>query len=177
MAGFSNYWRNKAVSHLFGKEVYTPSATKYVGLSLSDPGRDGLGVLEPTGGGYSRVSASSDVWGLASGGTIRNASAIQFVATGSWGTVSYFVVYDSPTGGNLLCYGTVTPIAITVGTWEFAIGAMSVTLTLPNYVRDQILNHMFGKATYTAPASYYLGMSSSDPLVDGSGLAEPVGSG
>jgi len=40
MAGFSNYWRNKAVSHLFGKEVYTPSATKYVGLSLSDPANE-----------------------------------------------------------------------------------------------------------------------------------------
>lgn len=35
------------------------------------------------------------------------------------------------------------------------------------YLRDKILEHVTGKATYTRPSSTYLGLLKSDPTVDG----------
>lgn len=39
---------------------------------------------------------------------------------------------------------------------------------------DEILDHLFGKGSYTPP-TIYVGLSTADPLDDASGLAEPVG--
>ncbi len=44
-----------------------------------------------------------------------------------------------------------------------------------DYLNSEIAKHVFGKATYTAPAHLYLVLSTADPLGDGSGLAEPSG--
>jgi hypothetical protein len=41
------------------------------------------------------------------------------------------------------------------------------------YLINKILGHVFGKASYTPPSFIYLGLSSSDPLVDGTGIVEP----
>ena len=49
------------------------------------------------------VSAS---FGAASGGTTSNSGAIEFAAaTGSWGSVSHFGLFDASSSGNLLIHG------------------------------------------------------------------------
>ena len=50
-------------------------------------------------------------------------------------------------------------------------------MSFANTLEAQILDHLFGLATWTAPTNLYIGLSTADPLDDGSGLAEPVGSG
>jgi len=52
MGGFSNYWENKILDHIFGKGSYAPP-TIYVGLSTADPTDDGSGLAEPSGNAYS----------------------------------------------------------------------------------------------------------------------------
>lgn len=44
-----------------------------------------------------------------------------------------------------------------------------------NYLENELLDHVFGAAAYTAPATLYLALSTADPLDDGSGLNEPSG--
>ena len=46
--------------------------------------------------------------------------------------------------------------------------------SMSNYLENKVLDHIFGKATYTA-STVYVGLSTADPLEDGSGLAEPSG--
>ncbi len=42
----------------------------------------------------------------ASGGTTDNSAAVEFAAaTGSWGTISHFGIYDASSSGNLLIHG------------------------------------------------------------------------
>ena len=41
---------------------------------------------------------------------------------------------------------------------------------------NEILDHLFGKGTYTPP-TIYVGLSTADPTDDGTGLAEPSGGG
>lgn len=45
-----------------------------------------------------------------------------------------------------------------------------------DYLEDKVLDHVTGKTAYTKPTCY-IGVSTADPLDDGSGLAEPVGNG
>jgi len=49
-------------------------------------------------------------------------------------------------------------------------------MTLSNYLELELLDHLFGKGAYTPP-TIYVGLSTADPLDDGSGLAEPSGNG
>jgi hypothetical protein len=46
-----------------------------------------------------------------------------------------------------------------------------------DYLEDELLDHVFGNAAFTAPGTIHVALSTADPLDDGSGLAEPVGNG
>ena len=108
MGGFSDYWENKILDHIFGKGSYTPP-TIYVGLSTADPTDSGSGLAEPSGNGYARVQTSASDWDDASNGTIENSSDITFTqATGNWGTITHFTLFDAATAGNMLAYGALS---------------------------------------------------------------------
>jgi len=48
-------------------------------------------------------------------------------------------------------------------------------MSFANYWENEILDHIFGKGSYTAPSNIYVGLSAADPLDDASGLSEPSG--
>ena len=130
MGSFSNHWENEILDHLFGKGTYTPP-TIYVGLSTADPGDDGSGLAEPSGGAYARVATTGSDWNAAGGGALDNANAIEFSeATASWGTITHFALFDAATGGNMLAHGSLTASkTISSGdTASVAAGALDVTL-------------------------------------------------
>lgn len=131
MAGsYSDYLELKVLDHLLGLTSYTPPATLYVALYTSAPS-DGGGGTEISGNGYARVAVTNNAtnWPAASGGQKSNGTAITFsVATGSWGTVVAFGLFDASTGGNLLMWATLgTSKAISSGqAAQFPIGALVV---------------------------------------------------
>jgi hypothetical protein len=130
MGSFSDYWENEILDHLFGKGSYAPP-TIYVGLSTADPGDDGTGLSEPSGNGYARVATLAADWNIASGGSLDNANALAFAeATGNWGTVTHFALFDAAAGGNVLAHGALTGSkAISSGdTARFAAGDLDVSL-------------------------------------------------
>lgn len=102
-----------------------------LGTGASDAGLTG----EPSGAGYARQSVTFSE----SGGTITSAGAITFgPATGSWGTMSHFGVFDASTGGNLLFWGVIgedaapgtpAPKAISSGdSLSFGAGKLSLAV-------------------------------------------------
>jgi len=130
MGSFADYWEDEILDHIFNKGAYT-APTIYVGLSTADPTDTGGGLAEPSGNGYTRVTTAAGDWTVSSGGAISNANALTFPqATGSWGTVSHFALFDASSGGNMLAHGSLgTPQAIVAGnTPEFAVGDLDVTL-------------------------------------------------
>ncbi len=44
-----------------------------------------------------------------------------------------------------------------------------------DYLENELLDHVWGAAAYTPPVTLYVGLSTTDPLDDGSGITEPVG--
>lgn len=123
----SNYLENALINATLRNTSYTSPATVYVGLFTSDPTDAGSGT-EVSGGSYARKAAT---FGSPSNGASSISSAIEFdQATGSWGTVTHFGIYDASTSGNLLYHGALT-VSKTIDTgdvFKFASGALSVTL-------------------------------------------------
>ena len=140
MGSFSDHWENKILDHVFGKALYNatlgtggtyPDVTIYVGLSTAAPSDDGSGLAEPVGNAYARVQTAAADWNAATDGALDNANDITFPeATGSWGTLTHFVLFDAATGGNMLAHGALTASkAISSGdVAKFAAGNLDVSL-------------------------------------------------
>lgn len=129
MTALTDYLEGKFLDHLFGKATFsTPSV--YVGLSQADPGEDGTGVSEPSGGSYARVSTAPADW-TRSANTMSNSGEIVFpTATGDWGTITHFFLADASSGGNILVKGalTTTKAVTTDDIAKFPAGDLSLSL-------------------------------------------------
>ena len=83
------------------------SGTYSLALFLPDPTASGTGT-EASGGGYARKVISFDAPSLVAGKQqVKNTDAVDYgVITADIGTVSYWGIFDSQTGGNLLWFGS-----------------------------------------------------------------------
>jgi hypothetical protein len=126
MSAMSDYLENEILDHILGTGAYTMPTTVYVGLSTGSFNDDNSGT-ELSGSNYARESIS---FGAASSGTASNDAAVEFnAATGSWGTVSHFGIFDALTSGNLLIHGALTASKVieTGDILKIAIGDMDIT--------------------------------------------------
>jgi hypothetical protein len=122
----SDYLENEILDHILGTGAYTMPTTVYVGLSTGSFNDDNSGT-ELSGSGYARQSIA---FNAASSGTADNSGAVDFpAATGSWGTVSHFGLFDASTSGNLLIHGALTASkAVATGDiLRIAAGDMDIT--------------------------------------------------
>ena len=128
----STYIANALLAHQVGKTAYT-MPTVYLALSSTTPAAAGTGVTEPSGGSYARV-ATTGLWGTASAGSITNSSAITFpTATADWAAaanMTYGVLYDAATGGNMLGFGALTVPKNTLNGDTSSIPVSGITMTL-----------------------------------------------
>jgi len=130
MGSFSDYWEDKILDHIFGKVNYTPPNI-YVALSTSNPFDDASGLAEPTGNAYARVETSASGWNVASGGSLDNANDILFPkATGSWGTITHFALFDSATEGNMLAHGTLSQPKVVDSSFTATFDAGDLNISL-----------------------------------------------
>lgn len=179
MGSLSNYAENKLLDHVFKVTSFTVPTNIYVGLSTADPGEAGAGLAEPSGNAYARVQMNS--WSAASSRANANAGTVTFpTATGSWGTITHYAIFDASTGGNMLGYGTLTTANAVVNgnIVVFAIGEIDVTFSaggMSTYLANKLLDHMFKTTPYTVPTNIYVGLSTANPGDSGGALAEPSG--
>jgi hypothetical protein len=127
MAAFSNYLENALINGTLRATSYTAPTTVYVGLFTSDPTDDGSGT-EISGNAYARQSAT---FAAPSNGASSTSADIQFPqATGTWGTVGWFGIFDALTTGNLMYHGALT-VSKTIETGDvFKIASGNLTVTL-----------------------------------------------
>lgn len=83
------------------------SGTYYLALFLTDPTAAAMGT-EASGGGYARKIITFGAPSLVSGRQqVTNTAAVDYgVITADIGTVSYWGIFDSQSGGNLLWFGS-----------------------------------------------------------------------
>ena len=124
MAALSNYAELELLDHLLGTGAYTMPSQVYMALYTAAP-NDAGGGTEVSGSGYSRQAID---FAAASGGQAANSAAVTFTATGNWGTVTHFGLFDAATSGNLLVHGALTASREILNGDEqvFAIGDVTV---------------------------------------------------
>jgi len=129
--------RQRYLDAYFGRTSLNAPSTLYVGFSTTTPNDSGGNVTEPSGNGYERIAVTNNTtnWPNAStsGGvtTKTNANDIKFPeATGSWGTVTHWVLYEQQTGGTPVYFAALdTAKAITAGDEPYIkAGSMKITL-------------------------------------------------
>ena len=103
---------NLFLDHLVGTDLIEGRGTSvHIGLSSTAPNRDGSGYTEPAAAtGYARVGIGKNTnlqcMEKAKSGAATNESTIFFPeAMASWGKLTYYLLFDAATGGNLLAYG------------------------------------------------------------------------
>lgn len=125
----SDYLELKVLDHLLGGPDYARPATVYIALFTSAPTDAAGSGTEVSGGSYARaaVTNNSTNWPAASSGVKSNGTAITFAqASGAWGTVTHFAVFDALSSGNMLFWGALTtPRTIVSGdTFSFGISQL-----------------------------------------------------
>lgn len=131
MGSKSNYLETAILNHVLGTPALTKPAAVYLGLFVTTPDESASPTgteVSTTSTGYQRQAIT---FSAASNGSITGPStAITFpTATGSWGSVTGWGVFDAQTSGNLLYYGSLSATkTITTGdTASVAAGQVVIT--------------------------------------------------
>jgi len=137
MGSLSNYAENAILDHVLKTTPFSVPTNIYVALSTADPLDTGAGIAEPEGGGYERVICNS--WDEAASRATANTADVVFPeATGNWGTITHFALFDAITAGNMLAHGALA-VSKTVDTGidaKFAAGDIDVVF---NTVECQLI--------------------------------------
>lgn len=179
----TDYGEAQLLNQVFGGIPYTIPTTLYFGYMVGTPTDQGPGA-EPNAGAYQRIGVTNNTtnFPVTTNQIKSNGTDIQFVeATANHGLVQAIGIWDSPSSGNMLAYGLLNnPITIGVGdamklpsgslTIQFAAGGVS------NYVKNAILNDLFGNVPFSVIPTLYFGYSTSTPT-DAVAGTEPSGGG
>lgn len=129
MAGsFSDALEIKILDHLFKTTPFAVPTDIYIELYTVAP-TDAGGGTPVSGGSYARKVHNT--WDGAGAGATANTGAITFIqATGDWGEVVAFGLFDALSGGNFLAWAdlTVNKTIQDGDTAEFAAGELDITL-------------------------------------------------
>jgi hypothetical protein len=102
MAAMSNYLELEVLDHVLSVGAYSMPADIYLGLSVGSMAEDASGT-ELSGSSYARQAIT---FAAASGGSASSNATVTFpTATGSWGTVAYWSIWDAASSGNMMLHG------------------------------------------------------------------------
>lgn len=178
MGSLSDYSELELLDHVCNV-AYSPVATVYLGLSTADPTDDGSGLAEPSGNGYTRKAIS---FGAAASRKVIQSGTVTFdEATGPWGTITHYAIFDAASAGNMLAHGAfaagksiVSGNTASVADAEIYVeySAGEISTTLAHYLLDL----MFRNQAYAAPDTYIALVTAVVGDGDtGSTITEPAG--
>ena len=126
MSAMSDYLELKFLDHFTGTASTSAPSAVYLGLATASLQDDGSGT-ELTGNNYTRKAIT---FASASSGSIASNSAVEFnSATGSWGDVSHWGIWDASSSGNLLFHGSFTASKTIASGYILKVASGSLTIT------------------------------------------------
>lgn len=177
MGSLSNYAENKLLDHVLKVAAFTVPTNLYFAFSTADPLDDASGNAEPSGFGYERTLCNS--WSAASSRAISNSADITFPqASGSWGTIAYWSIWDAQIAGNMIAHGAFSASKAVVSGNIPKVNAGDVDISfnsggVTTYLANKLLDHVFKVGAYTVPTNLYAGLSTTSPGDAGSTTGEP----
>lgn len=192
MAGFTNaqegytlawYFSNGSASNCY---MFNPGSGCNVGLATLTVPESG----DPTGkevsftNGYARVSLTpSTLWGSAASRSLTTQVSVSFpLSTGSWGTISDFLLSGGATGTCQFTAALSGSVAVPSGSRaKFKPGALTCSLatglftdTAANTVLEQTFRN---NATSGDPSTLHFALSTTTPTSGGGSFTEPSSGG
>jgi hypothetical protein len=126
MSAMSDYLELKFLDHFTGTASTSAPSAVYLGLATASLQDDASGT-ELTGNNYSRKAIT---FASASSGSIASNSAVEFdPASGSWGDVSHWGIFDASSSGNLLFHGSFTASKTIASGDILKVASGSLTIT------------------------------------------------
>lgn len=163
MGSLTNYGEAALVKHMFNEEAYSPVASLYLALCTSSPGEAATGASMnecANSGNYARTVIA---FGPAALRRVTQDGSVTFpLASGPWGTVSYWAIVDSGThgAGNVLAYGAfavaksiVSGNTPTVSSEEIWV-ELTASTGLTTEAAEGFLDRMFRNQAFTIGATY-----------------------
>ncbi len=128
----SNYLEQQILSWITGTDMPTAPTTLYVAISTAAPPEAGGTIAEPAGAdGYARVAVTfGAIQQGTDAATMSNDVELAFgPATGDWGDISHFAVFDAATAGNMIRHSALSaPVTINSGdSATFSTGALIIS--------------------------------------------------
>lgn len=161
MGSLSNYGALKLLDHVFNT-AYTPVATVYLGLCTADPTDAATGASCNEVSNANSYARTAITFGAAASRRTTQSGTVTFpTATGSWSTVTHWVIADTATygSGNVLAHGSfsVSKSIVNGNTPSIASGTVYVDVTTggaSNYLANIMLDFMFRNQAFTRPSTY-----------------------
>ncbi len=161
MGSLADYAELKLLDHVFNT-AYTPASTIYLGLCTADPTDAATGASCNEVSNANSYARTAITFGAASSRRVTQSGTVTFpTATGSWGTVTHWVILDTATygSGNVLAHGSfsVSKSIVNGNTPSIASGVVYVDVTTggcSNYLANTMLDFMFRNQSFSRPATY-----------------------
>ena len=174
----SDYLEVKFLDYVLRNGTFASPASVYLALFTATPS-DAGGGTEVSGGSYARKQLTG-AFDAASGGATQNTGVITFpTATAVWGLVTSVGIFDAPTAGNLLFYGSFgSSLQVDTGdTLSIAAGALDISLSgdISTFLANEMLDHILDGASFTKPTDAYLALYTTMPNAADSGGVEVSG--
>jgi len=168
MGTLSTFAANEFVDHILKTGSYTPGATIYLALSTTTTNAAG-NVTEPSGNGYVRKTIS---FGAASSRARTQDAIVTFdQASGSWGTITDYALYDAESGGNFLAFGVLSSSKAVVSGNTPSVASTEVAVSfdagkISTYLADASLDWLFDGGTLTQPTNVYCCLIETTEITD-----------
>ena len=175
MGTISDYLELAWLDHVFENGAYGVPTHIYIALSTADPTDSGGSIAEPVGNNYARKVM--DTWNAAASRASTNNGVITFnTATGAWGLIAYYAIYDAISGGNMLAHGSLSVAKDVVENNIPSIADTEIEVSVTTggfstHLADEMLDHTFKVGTYAQP-TIYVALSTSIPTDTGD-VTEP----
>jgi hypothetical protein len=155
MGTLSNYAELELLDHVCNV-AYSSVATVYLALSTADPLDDASGMAEP-GSNYVRKAITFAA--AASRQVAQNATVTYDEATGDWGTITHWAIYDAATVGNMLAHGQFADSKAIVSGNTASVASAEVYVNfaaneISDTLAEALLDLMFRNQAYGAPDTY-----------------------
>jgi len=187
MGSISDYLENELLDHIFN-DAYTSPGSVFIGLSTADPLDTGAGLVEPSGGGYVRKEIT---FGAAASRQIsQNALVTYPQASGTWGTITHWALFENALIGTVMGSGLLTTAkwVVSGNTPSIASGAVDIdflslatkddgTNNISDYLANGLLDFAFRNQAFAITGKSYmtlLRITGTDALT-GITITEPVG--
>jgi hypothetical protein len=180
---FTDFYESRILDSLFGGIPINVMPFLYVGYMVGVATETGPGA-EPNGGGYARIAVpnNSTTFPVTSTMLKQNGTEIIFnEASSNHGIVQSIGIFDSPAGGNLLAYMPLdNPISVGVkDAMKIPVGGLKHEFQplggLSKYVKNAILNHLYGAVPFNIIPMLYAGYCTSAPTDIVSGTEPTTG--